>query len=53
VIREQGPLREVVSHYKGRDLFESLSPETLRRLDLGRDDAPAPAEPTDETVRTP
>jgi ABC-2 type transport system ATP-binding protein len=57
VIREQGPLREVVSHYKGRDLFESLSPETLRRLDLGRDaapgDAPAHTEPSDETVRTP
>jgi len=28
----QGPLREVVSHYKGRDLFETLSPEILRRI---------------------
>jgi ABC-2 type transport system ATP-binding protein len=33
VIREQGPLREVVSHYKGRDVFENLSPEILRRLE--------------------
>lgn len=33
-IKEQGSLREVVSHYKGRDLFDSLSAETLRRLDL-------------------
>jgi ABC-2 type transport system ATP-binding protein len=33
IIREQGPLRDVVSHYKGRDIFEGLSPETLRRLD--------------------
>ena len=32
VIREQGTLREVVSHYKGRDLFETLSPETLERI---------------------
>jgi len=54
-IREQGPLREVVSHYKGRDLFESLSPETLRRLDLPRDvAAPSePGKPTDETVGLP
>ncbi|MDD7940930.1 ABC transporter ATP-binding protein [Actinomycetospora lutea] len=33
VIREQGPLRQVVSHYKGRDVFENLSPEILQRLD--------------------
>jgi len=33
-IRERGPLREVVSHYKGRDVFDSVSPETLRRLHL-------------------
>src|SRR3954470_22900904 len=33
IIREQGPLREVVSHYKGRDVFENLSPETLARLE--------------------
>ena len=32
-IREQGPLRDVVSHYKGRDVFENLSKETLERLD--------------------
>ena len=36
VIREQGSLREVVSHYKGRDLFETLSPETLERIGQGR-----------------
>src|ERR1051325_3006606 len=29
-IREQGSLRDVVSHYKGRDVIEGLSPE-LRR----------------------
>jgi ABC-2 type transport system ATP-binding protein len=47
-IREQGDLREVVSHYKGRDLFESLSPETLRRLDLQRASSPdASAGPAD------
>ena len=33
VIREQGSLRDVVSHYKGRDVFENLSPETLERLE--------------------
>ena len=33
VIREQGPLRQVVSHYKGRDVFENLSPEVVERLD--------------------
>jgi ABC-2 type transport system ATP-binding protein len=33
VVKEQGPLRDVVSHYKGRDVFEALSPETLRRLE--------------------
>jgi ABC-2 type transport system ATP-binding protein len=37
VIREQGPLRDVVSHYKGRDVFEALSPETLRRLERNAD----------------
>jgi ABC-2 type transport system ATP-binding protein len=65
-IREQGSLREVVSHYKGRDLFESLSPDTLRRLDLQRDAStdsgpggqdrpagPTDAEPADETVGLP
>ena len=50
-IREQGDLREVVSHYKGRDLFESLSPDTLRRLEQQRDPGSArptgPAGPTD------
>jgi homopolymeric O-antigen transport system ATP-binding protein len=62
-IREQGDLRDVVSHYKGRDLFESLSPDTLRRLEQqrGADDGtvggPADAaadqaadQPADETV---
>jgi ABC-2 type transport system ATP-binding protein len=61
-IREQGDLREVVSHYKGRDLFESLSPDTLRRLDVQHGTGPAtppgPADaPTDhaadETVGLP
>lgn len=33
-IREQGPLRDVVSHYKGRDVMDSLSPELKRRLEL-------------------
>ena len=37
-IREQGPLREVVSHYKGRDVLESVSPETLRRLEAAGTD---------------
>jgi ABC-type glutathione transport system ATPase component len=49
-IKEQGSLREVVSAYKGRDLFDSLSPETLRRLDLRPDAAgprPADAKPAD------
>jgi ABC-2 type transport system ATP-binding protein len=47
-IREQGDLREVVSHYKGRDLFESLSPETLRRLEQQRESDPGtPVEPAD------
>ena len=32
-IREQGSLRDVVSHYKGRDVFENLSQETLERLE--------------------
>ena len=45
VIREQGPLREVVSHYKGRDIFEDLGADTLRRL--GREGGPAAAR--DET----
>ena len=61
-IREQGSLREVVSRYKGRDLFDSLSPETLRRLDLraetdagrpahaGPAAEPEPGTPTDEPV---
>lgn len=31
-IREQGPLLEVVGHYKGRDVVEGLSPETRERL---------------------
>jgi ABC-2 type transport system ATP-binding protein len=64
-IREQGDLREVVSHYKGRDLFESLSPDTLRRLDLQRGPGPsagagaagpgaaAPDHAADETVGLP
>jgi ABC-2 type transport system ATP-binding protein len=33
VIREQGSLRDVVSHYKGRDVFENLSQETIERLE--------------------
>ena len=37
VIREQGSLRDVVGHYKGRDIFEGLSPETLRRLERHAD----------------
>ena len=55
-IKEQGPLREVVSHYKGRDLFESLSPETLRRLDLSAGHGragPSAGEPTDKPVGLP
>jgi ABC-2 type transport system ATP-binding protein len=54
-IKEQGSLREVVSAYKGRDLFDSLSPETMRRLHLQGDAAAAAGsgEPTDETVGLP
>jgi ABC-2 type transport system ATP-binding protein len=52
-IREQGPLREVVSHYKGRDLFESLSPETLRRLELADTPPDDESMPSDEAVGLP
>ncbi|APU12239.1 MULTISPECIES: ABC transporter ATP-binding protein [Actinoalloteichus] len=31
-IREHGSLREVLTHYKGKDPFESLTPETLARI---------------------
>ncbi len=31
-MREQGSLRSVLTHYKGKDPFENLSPETLARL---------------------
>ncbi|MDQ4011817.1 MAG: ABC transporter ATP-binding protein, partial [Actinomycetota bacterium] len=31
-IREKGDLRKVLSHYKGKDPFESLSKETLDRI---------------------
>ena len=44
-IREQGPLREVVSHYKGRDVFEGVSPETLRRLQIAEPVADGPVAP--------
>ncbi|NYH80401.1 ABC-2 type transport system ATP-binding protein [Actinopolyspora biskrensis] len=31
-IKEQGPLREVLTHYKGKDPFENLSPRALARM---------------------
>jgi len=31
-VREKGTLRDVLTHYKGRDPFESVSHETLQRL---------------------
>ncbi|MDR7301844.1 galactan export ABC transporter ATP-binding subunit Wzt/RfbE [Haloactinomyces albus] len=38
-IKEQGPLRSVLTHYKGKDPFEGLSPQTLARI--GASDAAA------------
>lgn len=32
-IKEEGPLRQVLTHYKGRDPFENLSAKTLARIE--------------------
>jgi ABC-2 type transport system ATP-binding protein len=34
-IREQGSLRTVLTHYKGRDPFENLTPQTMERISEG------------------
>lgn len=47
-IKEHGPLRDVLTHYKGKDPFENLSPKTLARI--GATDADtAPATGSNET----
>ncbi len=38
-IKEQGPLRDVLTHYKGKDPFKNLSPKTLARIGAIESDA--------------
>ncbi|WP_019855971.1 ABC transporter ATP-binding protein [Actinopolyspora mortivallis] len=40
-IREQGSLREVLTHYKGKDPFENLSPKALERMRQSESDRAA------------
>lgn len=50
-IREQGPLRDVLSHYKGHDVFEQVPPEVLERRVSGDDHPPADS-PADTDIET-
>lgn len=49
-IIEQGPIRDVLTSYKGRDPFENLSTEALERIEADADSAAgtSPAEPSKE-----
>ncbi|PRW63021.1 galactan export ABC transporter ATP-binding subunit Wzt/RfbE [Actinopolyspora mortivallis] len=40
-IKEQGSLREVLTHYKGKDPFENLSPKALERMRQNESDPTA------------